>query len=218
LTLVPIASSCADQTIASRYQPVETSRIASLLMAARAPRTSRRSKLPAVLLLLVFLAFAAAIALAPGPAAPQPAAAADGWYASVRTACRGNANVMLCYHSRTRALAGLPKLRPSRILERSAALKAARIVRCKQHRHSPCGDAWVRPFYAAGYVPTRGRTVVGENLAWGWSSPWEAFDALMHSPTHRANILDPDFRDVGVRVVRRSPWGPLYVLHYGRRG
>jgi uncharacterized protein YkwD len=163
------------------------------------------------------LVLAAVAVLAPA-LQPDRAAAAGDWYASARTACRGKANVMLCYHSRTRALAGLPKLRRSRVLQHSAALKAARIVRCRQHRHSPCGDAWVRPFYSAGYVPIHGRTVVGENLAWGWSTPWEAFDALMHSPSHRANILDIDFRDVGVRVVQRSPWGPLYVLHYGRRG
>jgi uncharacterized protein YkwD len=76
----------------------------------------------------------------------------------------------------------------------------------------------VRPFYTARYVAADGSAIVGENLAWGWSTAWIAFDALMHSPSHRANILDTDFRDVGVHVTRRSPWGPLWVIHYGRRG
>jgi uncharacterized protein YkwD len=172
-------------------------------MAAERLRTSRRPTLVA------FVALAAAAGLAPQQAA------AETWYSSVRTACRGDANLMLCYHRRTRALAHLPRLRSSRPLARSAALKASRIVRCRQHRHTPCGDPWVRPFYSAGYVRPYEGAVVGENLAWGWSNAWTAFDALMHSPPHRANILDTDFRDVGVRFVKRSPWGPLWVIHYG---
>jgi uncharacterized protein YkwD len=150
-------------------------------------------------------------ALAPGPAK------ADRWYSSVRSACRHKVSTMLCYHVRTRALAHLPKLRRSVRLHDSARLKAVRIVRCGEHRHDPCGDEFVKPFYTAGYLPA-GSWTVGENLAWGWKNAWQAFDALMHSPSHRANILDPRFRDFGVRAVRRSPWGLLWVLHYGSRG
>jgi uncharacterized protein YkwD len=123
---------------------------------------------------------------------------------------------MLCYHDRTRALAHLPALHRSDGLFGSAGLKAARIMRCGEHRHDPCGDDWVHPFYSAGYLPASS-WVVGENLAWGWSDAWEAFDGLMHSPSHRANILNPQFRDFGVRLVRRSQWGMLWVLHYGAR-
>jgi uncharacterized protein YkwD len=181
-------------------------------MLASLARTTRR---PTRVALLVFLASTALT----GVLLPAPATAADTWYASVRSACPGNGpSTMVCYHRRVRALAHVVKLRRNRRLDRSAALKATRIVRCRQHRHNPCGDAWVRPFYTARYVAAGGSAVVGENLAWGWSTAWTAFDALMHSPSHRANILDPDFRDVGVRVTARSPWGRLWVIHYGRRG
>jgi uncharacterized protein YkwD len=164
---------------------------------------------------VVLLAIVAAVVLSPALNPGQ--AKADQWYSSVRSACRHSISTMLCYHVRTRALAHIPKLQRSEPLYRSAELKAARIERCNQHRHDPCGDDWVQPFYTAGYLPSRGAWAVGENIAWGWANAWQAFNALMHSPSHRANILDPRFRDVGVQPVRRSAWGSLWVIHYGRR-
>ena len=38
-------------------------------------------------------------------------------------------------------------------------------------------------------------------------SPWQIFEDWMHSPPHRANILDPSFRDAGVGVARGFPFG-----------
>jgi uncharacterized protein YkwD len=165
------------------------------------------------------LATGTAVVAAALAAIPASASAAPSWYASARTACRGNGPAtMVCFHRRTRALAHVVRLRRNRRLDRSASLKATRIVRCRQLRHDPCGEPWFRVFYAARYLPPGGSAVVGENLAWGFRSAWTAFDALMHSPAHRANILDPAFRDVGVRLTRRSPWGRLWVIDYGRRG
>jgi uncharacterized protein YkwD len=123
---------------------------------------------------------------------------------------------MRCYHVRTRRRADLSVLRRVPKLRRAAELKGARIVSCREHSHYPCGDAFARPFYQAGYLPWNGSWLVGENLAWSWRTSWGAFHALMHSPAHRANILHPAFRDFGVRQ-RSSPWGQLWVIHYGRR-
>ena len=38
----------------------------------------------------------------------------------------------------------------------------------------------------------------GENLAYGYSEPGDIVAAWMNSPSHRANILDPDFEFVGI--------------------
>jgi uncharacterized protein YkwD len=150
--------------------------------------------------------------------APASASTSASRYAGARAGCpREGTRAMVCYHRRARVIAHVHTLRRDHRLDRSAALKSVRIVRCRQHRHSPCGETWYRPFYKAGYVPRGGGAVVGENLAWGWPTAWAAFEALMRSPRHRSNILDSDFRDVGARLVRRSPWGPLWVIHYGRR-
>jgi uncharacterized protein YkwD len=122
---------------------------------------------------------------------------------------------MVCYHLQARRQFGLAPLRRSSRLDRAARLKADRIVRCHRFTHEPCGDSFVRPFRLVGYVPWRGGWFVGENLAYGFQTPWAAFQALMHSPKHRENILAGTFREIGVSE-RQSPWGPLWVLEYGR--
>lgn len=48
----------------------------------------------------------------------------------------------------------------------------------------------------------------GENIAWGEErigTPKAIVRAWMHSPGHRENILNPDFRQIGVGVVWGSP-------------
>ena len=50
--------------------------------------------------------------------------------------------------------------------------------------------------------------VSGENVAVAASAA-RAHAALMHSPAHRANILDPDYNSVGIGVVRSG--GEIYV-------
>jgi uncharacterized protein YkwD len=147
--------------------------------------------------------------------APQQARA-HSWYSSVRSTCAQSSHKMLCYHNQTRRIAGLPALGGGWRLYYAAQLKRTRIIRCGRPSHEPCGDSLVRPFYQAHYLPTTCRWLVGENLAWGWSTAWAAFNALMQSPTHRANILDRTFRTFG-SSHSASPWGRLWVIHYGDR-
>jgi hypothetical protein len=47
---------------------------------------------------------------------------------------------------------------------------------------------------AAGY---NNWATVGENIAAGFPSPQAAFDGLAGSPGHRANMLNPGYRDIG---------------------
>jgi uncharacterized protein YkwD len=42
---------------------------------------------------------------------------------------------------------------------------------------------------------------IGENIAAGQRSPGEVVGAWMSSEGHRANILDPDFRDIGIGIA-----------------
>jgi uncharacterized protein YkwD len=68
---------------------------------------------------------------------------------------------------------------------------------------------------------------VGENLAWGTgtlATPRATVQAWMHSPEHRANLLDRDFADVGVGSAQGAPQagvegqaGGTYVTDFGRR-
>jgi len=123
--------------------------------------------------------------------------------------------LMVCYHEQARRRQGLPLLRRSARLDQAARLKARLIVRCHRFEHDACGHAFMYVFYLAGYLPSNAGWLVGENLAYGWRAPYGAFAGLMHSPKHRENILEPSFREIGL-CERPSPWGPLWVVEYGR--
>ncbi len=55
----------------------------------------------------------------------------------------------------------------------------------------------------------------GENIAWGQSSPEEVMNGWMNSSGHRANILNPDFKKIGVGFYQnqagRKFWTQLFV-------
>jgi uncharacterized protein YkwD len=74
-----------------------------------------------------------------------------------------------------------------------------------------------------GYVRAGRGAVLGENLAWGSqveATPRSIVRSWMASPGHRANILQPKFREIGIGVVRASPRGTAqaatYAAEFGR--
>jgi uncharacterized protein YkwD len=58
----------------------------------------------------------------------------------------------------------------------------------EQHTH----DGWETSFASTTYQ------FWGENLAWNFKTYGDANMALMHSPLHRKNILDPRFDHMGL--------------------
>lgn len=62
-----------------------------------------------------------------------------------------------------------------------------------------------------------GVNLVGENVAYGYASGSEVVQGWMHSPGHRANILNTGFRLVAV-AARESASGRWYAAQvFGRR-
>lgn len=105
------------------------------------------------------------------------------------------------------------------------------IVRAYFSHVSPTGETPERRILRSGYRPRRGWFEIGENLAWGTlvgdsnlASPAALVRSWMASPSHRANILDPHFRDTGFGLalgVPGSPGGPpglTVTEEFGRRG
>jgi len=68
---------------------------------------------------------------------------------------------------------------------------------------------------AAGY---RGN-LMGENIAAGQPTPAAVMDAWMHSPGHRANILNCGYKVIGIGVVRlaSSPFRVYWTQDFGDR-
>ncbi len=117
--------------------------------------------------------------LSPAPATADPA---SEWLAAVNGA---------------RAQAGLRPLAPLGTLNTQASLHNAFMARTGQFCHSTACDqaAGPNPVFAAHPNATEW----GENLAWISSCDIPgAHRALMESPTHRANILNPRFTHFGI--------------------
>jgi uncharacterized protein YkwD len=125
--------------------------------------------------------------------------------------------VMICLHDYARHQAGLPPLRTALPLTRAARAKGADVARCG-FSHTACGYAFQYRINRAGYRWTR----VGENLGFGSGSlgrPYAVFSSWMRSPEHRANILSPGFRDLGI-AVRLGPFSgssnaSVWVVEFG---
>lgn len=56
----------------------------------------------------------------------------------------------------------------------------------------------------------------GENIAWGQNSPQQVMEAWMNSEGHRANILNPNFTEMGVGHYQnsngRNYWVQLFIF------
>jgi len=97
-----------------------------------------------------------------------------------------------------RAKRNLPPLRENSLLDEAARRKAADMFAFDYWAHSsPSGRTPWSFFKEVGY----NYVVAGENLAKDFSNPDAVVAAWMRSSTHRANILDERFQDIGVAVV-----------------
>jgi uncharacterized protein YkwD len=77
---------------------------------------------------------------------------------------------------------------------------------------------------SAGYLQSAREWWLGEALAWGSGgagAPRAILRGLLNSPPHRAILLDPGFRDLGIGVVHGAPQGAsagalTVALDFGR--
>ena len=92
-----------------------------------------------------------------------------------------------------REKAGLAPVTMSQELGKAAMIRAQEIEVSFSHTR-PNGS------YFTSVLKENGITyrLAGENIAWGQKSPEEVMRAWMNSAGHRANILNPNFKELGV--------------------
>jgi uncharacterized protein YkwD len=106
-----------------------------------------------------------------------------------------------CLLNWARARAGHTRLDRRQALQHAATLKGRRVASCKQFSHTPCGSAVTAAVTASGYR----YGWFGENLfagTWQRVTARDVVSGWLHSAPHRANVLRPQFRHVGVAPVR----------------
>lgn len=132
-----------------------------------------------------------------------------------------------CFVNKARSRHGLSRIGKNRRLQRAAQKHTRYMVRHHCFSHQCPGE---------GSLDTRVRSsryINGKTRSWGYGedigagrkhrgTPRRVFHTWMHSPGHRANILDRDFRDAGVGFViglpsKRHARGGTYTVDLGYR-
>ncbi len=133
----------------------------------------------------------------------------------------------LCLINRERAAHGERALRGNKRLRRAAQAHSASMAEEDYFEHvGPRGQTPLARMRSVGYISSsRVGYEVGENIAWGtlWlASPRAIVAAWMASPGHRANILDPHYRETGIGVSSHPPAslahgqpGAIYTQDFG---
>lgn len=91
---------------------------------------------------------------------------------------------------------GLTPLVMASDLTAAAVLRAEELTEVFSHTR-PNGE----PCFS---VIAEQKRTVGENIAAGQPTPEDVMDCWLSSPGHRANILNPDFRELGVGYLYRE--------------
>jgi len=116
-------------------------------------------------------------------------------------------NQLLQLANESRRQAGVPPLRPDRELSDAARAHAQRMVSSGELSHQFAGEPAL--LLRIAEVGSLRFDRAGENVAYNTSVD-SAHDALMHSPPHRQNLLDPNFNVAGMAAIWSN--GRLYVV------
>ncbi len=121
---------------------------------------------------------------------------------------------VVCLFNRQRTGRGLPPLKQAGKLDRSAQGWTDHMVASGDFSH---GNDFASRFTAEGYH----WRAAGENIAAGQETPAAVVAAWMASTGHCRNILDPDFRDVGIglstKPVRWDTAPVTWTADFGTR-
>jgi uncharacterized protein YkwD len=178
--------------------------------------TSLRTRFP----LALAIAAATAALIAPGTAVaaagcPNATANPNDITLSEATAAT------LCLLNQQRRAHGLRAFKDNSRLDLASQRHASDMARRKYFAH---GD-FVGRIKATRYLQNARGYAIGENIAWGsWdmANPASIVDGWMHSPGHRANILNGGFHEIGLGIAPGAPVGGqgragTYVTDFGTR-
>jgi uncharacterized protein YkwD len=154
----------------------------------------------------------------PTPTAGNTVTGCDG--SSVTLGAEESAELQL--HNAERARNGLAAfcVHP-RLVDAARAHSQDMIVRNYFSHTSADGRSFVQRVDGAGYT---GWTNLAENIAWGSGTlgePSTIFTNWMNSPGHKANILNPNLREIGIGVASGTFQGysgaRVYTADFGTR-
>jgi len=137
----------------------------------------------------------------------QPPVTPGGGTAGTTAGLTADEQKMLDLVNSERAKMGLSQLSPNLKATEVARLKARDMIAKNYFSHT--SPTYGSPFDMMKQFGISYR-YAGENLA-GAPSTDIAHTNLMNSPGHRANILNSNYREVGIGIVNGGPYGKMFV-------
>ncbi len=116
---------------------------------------------------------------------------------------------------------GLAPLSVDARLVQAARAHNARMIQTGQFDHQVAGEL---PLCAGGSNNDRydavgyAWTACGENIAAGQTTPQQVMDAWMNSAGHKANILKPGYRHIGIGYATGGAYGHYWTQDFGAGG
>lgn len=163
---------------------------------------------------------------APAPEVPGDAACDGSTVPPPENGVRDAEIVTRCLINAAREDQGLPALDFSEPLARAAATRSQDMAENDYFSHvSPSGADVRSAVERTGWIPSSRSWRLGENIGWGGTgrtSPADLMRGWLDSPSHRENIMDDTFTEVGVGIVTGAPQaetdGATYTTIFGVRG
>ena len=193
-----------------------------------------RSPFPVPLLFVAALAGLAALALLgpgggalAGPASADAAQCKGASNSPRRLSAKRASNLVVCLVNKERGERNLRRLSQRKDLRRAASGHTKQMKRADCFAHTCPGEPDLPGrLTRSDYLPCNCNWSAGENLAWGGGSsegsPRAVVKAFMKSSTHRAEILNAGFEDIGVGFRHGSPFSSgkkrgTYTLDFGAK-
>ena len=155
--------------------------------------------------MLVALAALLVVAVAPSAGSARPSGSTAP-VAQLQGALLGQINAFRTAH-------GLVRLKPSEPLTAVADRHSAQMAKLGFFSHASANGQSFSQRLAQAYSPRGYRSwTVGENLVWGGPdiAAARAFKLWLSSPPHRANLMNPRWREVGLGAVHSSSAPGVY--------
>jgi uncharacterized protein YkwD len=124
------------------------------------------------------------------------------------------ANDIVRFTNDARSRNGLPSLAANAKLMEAARIQAQQMAQYQRAEHTISGAQYptmVSRLTAVGYDYRN----AAENVAWNQRDAATVLNTWMNSSGHRANILDPNLREIGAAMVRSSKGEPYWVQVFG---
>ncbi|MEK4028142.1 S-layer homology domain-containing protein [Pseudobacillus sp. FSL P4-0506] len=113
-----------------------------------------------------------------------------------------------------RAKAGVGSLQYANDVAKVAQLKSEDMVKNNYFDHT--SPTYGSPFEMMDQFSIN-YTFAGENIAAGYSTAEAVMEGWMNSPGHRANILNPNYKEMGIGIAKGGDYGIYYTQMFVKR-